>query len=171
MARWEDTLPASIQMLLEVKDEELGDYAESIRKQTIISRLAYKRAVEGVALGEYQAQEIVEMGNSTEPPDNAPVLRDRDITSRLELATKANKALVDIKTARLDALEKFKEKASDQPKPANITFHRTETSPSLLIKRLLILGRTAEAMAVAKDNGLDWAPFAAQVQAESVEYD
>jgi hypothetical protein len=169
MARWEDTLPASIQLLLDVKDEELGDYAETIRKQTIISRLAYKRAVEGVALGEYNTQEIVEMGDSTEPPDNAQVLKDRDITARLELATKANKALVDIKTARLDAIEKFKDKASDTPKPANITFHRTETSPSLLVRRLLILGRTAEARTVAKDNGLDWAQFENHSQVESVE--
>jgi len=168
-SRWESNLPAAIQLLLDVKDEELGDFAETIRSQTVISRLAYKRAVEAVAQSEYTSAEIVEMGDTTDGPSNVSTLRDRDITSRLEMATKANKALIDVKAARLEALEKFKEKALDQPKPANIVFHRTETSPSLLVRRLLILGRTEEAKTVARDNKLDWAQFEQHRSVESVE--
>jgi len=166
--QWEDTLPASIQALLDVRDSELGDFAEAVRSQTVLSRLAYKRALEAAAVETYTGGEIVEMGDSTEPPGSAPILKDRDITARIDVALKANKSLVDIKQARLDAMEKFKEKASDKPKPASITFHRAETSPSILVRRLLILGRKDEAKQVAKDNRLDWAEFEKATQEEGV---
>ncbi len=165
---WEDTLPESIQALLEVRDNELGDFAESVRSQTVLARLAYKRALEGAATEAYSAGEVVEMGDTTEPPASAPVMRDRDITERINTAVKANKALVEIKKARLEAIEQFQEKASDKPKPAAITFHRVETSPSILIRRLLILGRKEEAQQVAKDNGLAWSQFEQTAQKETV---
>lgn len=167
MNDWHDSLPASIQALLEVREDELGDYSAAVRQQTVLSRLAYKRAVEAASSEHLTAAEVVEMDG--EPPMPRAILSSRDVDNRFEVAIRANKALVDMKTTRLDAQERFEEKAKDkkQPKPLNLNFVRGETSPTLLIQRLLILGRKDDAKQTAKDHNLEWSQF----ETEVVEYD
>lgn len=168
---FEDTLPAAIRQMLAVDGSELGDYSDVLRNQTILARLAMRRALKAAAMEEYSQEEVVEMGDAVEPPNPEDVskITERAVNARMELADRANRTLTDIKTKRLEAIEKFQDKAADKPKPANITFQRVETSPRHLILRYLRLNRVDDAKLVAKDHNIPWTEFEHKVQTEYVE--
>lgn len=156
--RFEDSLPASIQQLMDIEDSELGDFSEALRAQTILARLATRRALKAAACEELSKAEIVEMGDTAEVPD-VEVITEKGVNKRLELAASINRSVVEIKSKRLEAIDKYKEKADDKPKPMNIVFTRAETSPRHLILRYLRLNRVRDAKIVAKDNNLPWEEF------------
>lgn len=156
--RFEDSLPASIQELMDIEDSELGDFSEALRAQTLLARLATRRALKAAAAEEYSKAEVVEMGDKTEVPD-VEVITEKGVNKRLELAASINRSVVEIKAKRLEAIDKFKEKADDKPKPMNIVFTRAETSPRHMILRYLRLNRVRDAKIVAKDNNLNWSEF------------
>ncbi len=156
--RFEDSLPASIQELMDIEDSELGDYSESLRAQTILARLATRRALKAAAADEYSKAEIVEMGDKVEVPE-VDVVGEKATNKRLEIALAANRSVVEIKTKRHEAKERFAEKAEDKPRPANIVFTRAETSPRHMILRYIRLNRIRDAKIVAKDYNLDWSEF------------
>lgn len=156
--RFEDSLPASIQMMMDIEDSELGDYSEALRAQTILARIATRRALKAAAAEEWSQAEVVEMGDKREVPD-MEIVGEKATNKRLELAANLNRSVVEIKTKRHEAKERFAEKAEDKPKPANIVFTRAETSPRHMILRYLRLNRVRDAKIVAKDNNLDWREF------------
>lgn len=161
--RFEDSLPASIQMMMDIEDSELGDYSEALRAQTILARIATRRALKAAAAEEWSKAEIVQMGDTTEVPESTELVGEKATNKRLELAANLNRSVVEIKTKRHEAKERFAEKAEDKPKPANIVFTRAETSPRHMILRYLRLNRVRDAKIVAKDNNLDWREFAPHV--------
>jgi len=146
---------------MDVEDSELGDFSEAVRNSTVLMRLSMRRALKGVAQAEYSKAEIVEMGDTAPVPDIDPadIICEKAVNKRLEIADRASRTLADVKMRRLEALEKFKEKAEDKPKPANIVFTRAQTSPTHLIMRYIQFNRIDEAKTVASDHGMDWTKF------------
>lgn len=157
-SRFEDCLPASIQEMMDIEDSELGDYSEALRAQTILARIATRRALKAAAAEEYSKAEIVQMGDKVEVPE-IEIVGEKATNKRIELAANLNRSVVEIKTKRHEAKERFAEKAEDKPKPANIVFTRAETSPRHMILRYLRLNRVRDAKLVAKDSNLDWREF------------
>lgn len=156
--RFEDSLPASIQEMMDIEDSELGDYSEALRAQTLLARIATRRALKAAAAEEYSKAEVVEMGDKVDVPD-IDVIGEKATSKRIELAANLNRSVVEIKTKRHEAIERFQEKAEDKPKPANIVFTRAETSPRHMILRYIRLNRIRDAKLVAKDHNLDWKEF------------
>ncbi len=156
--RFEDSLPASIQELMDIEDSELGDFSEVLRAQVLLGRLCTRRALKAVAAEEFSRAEVVEMGDTAEVPDLEKIT-ERAINKRIELAANVNRSVSEIKKARLEAIDKYKEKADDKPKPMSIVFTRAETSPRHLILRYLRLNRVRDAKIVARDHNLKWAEF------------
>lgn len=156
--RFEDSLPASIQELMDIEDSELGDFSEALRAQTLLARLATRRALKAAAAEESSGAEVVEMGDTSEVP-NVEVITEKGVNKRLEIAANLNRSVVEIKSKRLEAIDKFKDKANDRPKPMNIVFTRAETSPRHMILRYLRLNRIRDAKIVARDHNLDWKEF------------
>lgn len=156
--RFEHSLPASIQELMDIEDSELGDFSEALRAQTLLARLATRRALKAVAAEEFSGTEVVEMGDSVDVPD-VEVITEKGVNKRLEIAATLNRSVVEIKSKRLEALDKFKDKANDKPRPMNIVFTRAETSPRHMILRYLRLNRVRDAKLVARDHNLNWSEF------------
>lgn len=154
---FEESLPASIQQMLDVEDSELGDFSEALRNQTILARLSMRRVLKGARMEEYADSETVETDDNIEQP--MILITEKDLSKRMEIADRANRTLTDIKAKRLEAIDRYAEKAEDKPKPAQVVFKRAVTSPRNMIMRFIKLERFEEAKTVAKDNCIPWEEF------------
>jgi len=152
---WHNNLPRDIRQALNVDQSTLGDFSEAVERLEILSRLATRRAVEGFGAESWTKEEVVEMGDTIEPPSKKPTkVDDKELSLRFDVAIRANKELAKVKYLRLDAQKKHKQKAADVPERANIVFEVRHTSPERKIEALKRLRRFDEARAVAKEHNI-----------------
>jgi hypothetical protein len=154
---WHKNLPDDVKGALHVDKESLGDFSETVERMEILARLATRRAVEGFAGDKYTQGEVVEMGNTIEPPDQKPAtIEEKEQSLRFDVAVRANKELAKVKYLRLDAQKRHKQKAADVPERANIVFEVRHTSPERKIESLKRLKRYDEARALAKQHNIEY---------------
>jgi hypothetical protein len=164
--KWEDALPDEMKQMLEVTDTDLDDTTDGLRRMEALTRVSYRRALEGVAQQQYTQGEIVEMGDDRDVPVISP-LSDKDVSKRVEVYLAAEKSLLEQKKMRIELKEKHADKVKDKPKPANLTFQITAPSARNQIQKLIRLGRTKDAHDLAKYHGLDYAELEAEITVEA----
>jgi len=155
--KWHDELPQSMREVLRVDRETLGDFSEPVERLEILARFATQRAIEGMAQERYSKGEIVEMGNTIEPPEKEAVgIEEKEISLRFDVAIRANKEVVKARQMRLDMQKKHKDKASDVPVRANVTFDVRHTAPERKIAALKKLRRFDEAKKLAEQHNIEY---------------
>jgi hypothetical protein len=154
---WHRTLPEDVQQALVVDAQTLGDFSGAVERLEVLSRLATRRAIEGMAQGMRTQSEKAALGDTVEPADvEQELLEDKEISLRVDVAIRANKELAKTKRERLDAQDKFEGKAGDMPTPANVVFHVRHVNPARKLAALKRLQRFEEARKFAIENNLDY---------------
>lgn len=153
---WQDSLPLEVRQALEVDPASLGDFSSAVQRLDVLSNLATRRAIEAVAPEMRGREEVVELGDTVEPPSNEKVydLDDKEISLRLDVAVRATKELVKAKKERLAAQDLFKDKAEDLPQKQRVEVHVRHVHPVRRLAALKRLKRFEEAAAFAKEAGI-----------------
>jgi hypothetical protein len=155
MKEWQKRLPPEMLEMLTMPVEELNDFSGPVQRLEVLSRIAFRRAVESVV-------EDDETSGATmwaEATDKVIEAREKKTQGRMALAINSQKALTDAKFTRLDAQEKFK-KAKDILRPAMIQFSAKLPTPYESVARLVNMGKMKEARQTAKtykiEEEFDW---------------
>lgn len=152
---WVKTLPAHIQEAMDIMDDSLNDFAGNVRMAQTITKLAFRRAMEGIVEQE-RAGEFVEMAED-EPfygPPDAPTITDEEVNNRLAFAMKANKEAAKMKEQRIRIMEEFSN-VKDLPKPANVKFIQIKPSKREMARRMDAIGFHEEAENIRREAGIE----------------
>lgn len=152
---WVKTLPAHIQEAMDIMDDSLNDFAGNVRMAQTITKLAFRRAMEGLVEQE-KSGEIVEMDddNFYGPADITPAISDEEVNARLAFAMKANKETSKLKEQRIRIMDEFSG-VRDLPKPANVNFVQIRPSQREVARRMDAIGFHEEAKNIRQEAGIE----------------